>query len=169
MTVDLRTFVEHASRRIERIFERTQQVWPIYHIVDASGEETILPAPPTDKCLGIAIMKAYFAIHPTQPARVLLRNEPDPGREVSPRSENVGIGNAGDQGRGQNWANARNLVEPPAHLAGAVPGGDAPIETRTHALLTDWLHALIADRPQKMQRGVTRACGAVMPDLKHLP
>ena len=31
--------------------------------------------------------------------------------------------------------------------------------------LTDWLNALTADCPQKIQQGVTRACGAHMPDL----
>jgi hypothetical protein len=37
------------------------------------------------------------------------------------------------------------------------------------ARLTDWLHARTADCPQKNQPGVTRACGAVMPDLVGLP
>jgi hypothetical protein len=35
--------------------------------------------------------------------------------------------------------------------------------------LTDWLSERTADCPQKNQAGVTRACGAVMPDLVHLP
>jgi hypothetical protein len=35
----------------------------------------------------------------------------------------------------------------------------------TGARLTDWLHERTADCPQKNQAGVTRACGAVMPDL----
>jgi len=34
-----------------------------------------------------------------------------------------------------------------------------------HARLTDLLHELTRDCPQKNQRGVVRACGAVMPDL----
>jgi hypothetical protein len=34
--------------------------------------------------------------------------------------------------------------------------------------LTDWLHERTADCPQKHQAGVTRACGAVMPDLVEL-
>jgi hypothetical protein len=33
----------------------------------------------------------------------------------------------------------------------------------------DWLSARTADCPQKNQAGVTRACGAVMPDLVDLP
>jgi hypothetical protein len=35
--------------------------------------------------------------------------------------------------------------------------------------LTDWLSERTADSPQKNQAGVTRACGAVMPDLVDLP
>jgi hypothetical protein len=35
--------------------------------------------------------------------------------------------------------------------------------------LTDWLSEHTADCPQKNQAGVTRACGAVMPDLRNLP
>jgi hypothetical protein len=35
--------------------------------------------------------------------------------------------------------------------------------------LTDWLHERTADCPQKNQAGVTRSCGAVMPDLVDLP
>jgi hypothetical protein len=35
--------------------------------------------------------------------------------------------------------------------------------------LTDWLSERTADCPQKNQAGVTRACGAVMPDLVVLP
>jgi hypothetical protein len=35
--------------------------------------------------------------------------------------------------------------------------------------LTDWLHGLTTDCPQKTPSGPTRACGAIMPDLKDLP
>jgi hypothetical protein len=35
--------------------------------------------------------------------------------------------------------------------------------------LTDWLSERTADCPQKHQAGVTRACGAIMPDLRDLP
>ncbi len=34
--------------------------------------------------------------------------------------------------------------------------------------LTDWLSQLTADCPNKSQKGVTRACGAVMSDLSKL-
>jgi hypothetical protein len=37
-----------------------------------------------------------------------------------------------------------------------------------HARLTDWLSMLTADCPQTNQKGVTRARGAVMPDLRKL-
>jgi hypothetical protein len=37
------------------------------------------------------------------------------------------------------------------------------------ARLTEWLSERTADCPQKNQAGVTRACGAVMPDLVDLP
>jgi hypothetical protein len=36
------------------------------------------------------------------------------------------------------------------------------------ARLTDWLSLLTSDCPRKNQKGVTRACGAVMPDLSRL-
>jgi hypothetical protein len=42
-------------------------------------------------------------------------------------------------------------------------------ELGTAYRLTDWLHERTADCPQKNQVGVTRACGAVMPDLRNLP
>ena len=34
--------------------------------------------------------------------------------------------------------------------------------------LTDWLSMFTSDCPQKNQKGVARACGAVMPDLRNL-
>jgi hypothetical protein len=42
-------------------------------------------------------------------------------------------------------------------------------ERGPRAQLTDFLSELTADCPQKAERGVTRACGAVMPDLRNLP
>jgi hypothetical protein len=42
-------------------------------------------------------------------------------------------------------------------------------ELGPHARLTDWLHALTRDCPEKTYQGGTRACGAVMPDLRDLP
>ena len=45
-------------------------------------------------------------------ARVLLRYEPNPGREVASRSEGPGIGNARDQRCCQRRTDARNRVQP---------------------------------------------------------
>src|SRR5271168_687444 len=50
------------------------------------------------------------------PARVLLRYRPNPGREVTPRSECLWISNARDQSGGQRRTDAGDLVEPLAGL-----------------------------------------------------
>src|SRR5260221_1276645 len=44
------------------------------------------------------------------------------------RREGLGISNAGDQSSGQNWADARDLIEPFAHIMRSVPGHDLAIE-----------------------------------------
>src|SRR6266487_1454616 len=62
------------------------------------------------------------------PARVLLRHEPDPGREIPPRSESLRIRDAGDQSGGERRTNARALIEPPARLIGSVPGRNLTVE-----------------------------------------
>src|SRR6266480_4290514 len=62
------------------------------------------------------------------PARVLLRHEPDPRREIPTRSESLRISNAGDQSGGQRRTNARDLIEPLARLIGSVPGHDLAVE-----------------------------------------
>src|SRR4029077_19373598 len=46
------------------------------------------------------------------PARVLLRHEPDPGREVSSRSEGLGVGNARNQCRCERRTDAGDRVKP---------------------------------------------------------
>src|SRR5262249_37324073 len=61
-------------------------------------------------------------------ARVLLGPEPDPRREVPPRSEGPRITDAGNQGRGQRRTDAGDLIEPLARLIGSVPGHDPAIE-----------------------------------------
>src|SRR6516162_4667168 len=61
-------------------------------------------------------------------ARVLLRHEPDPGREVPTRSEGLRVGNTGDQSSGQCRADARDLIEPFARLIGSVPGHDLAVK-----------------------------------------
>src|SRR6516162_5474111 len=62
------------------------------------------------------------------PARALLRHEPDPGREISRRSERLRISDAGDQSSGQRRTDTRNLIEPPARLAGSVPSIDHTVK-----------------------------------------
>src|SRR5437016_1947145 len=62
------------------------------------------------------------------PTRVLLRHEPDPGREIPPRSESLRISDAGDQSRGEHRTNAGNLIQPLARLIGSVPGYDLTVK-----------------------------------------
>src|SRR6516164_3789339 len=50
------------------------------------------------------------------PARVLLWNKPNPRREVPPRSECFGIGNARDQSRGQRRTDPGDRIEPLARF-----------------------------------------------------
>jgi hypothetical protein len=45
------------------------------------------------------------------PARMLLRHQPNPGREIAPRSEGLWVGNGSDQSGRQYRTDARNLVE----------------------------------------------------------
>jgi hypothetical protein len=59
---------------------------------------------------------------------MLLRHEPDPGREIPTRSESLRISNAGDQSGGQHGTNARDLIEPLARLIGSVPSHDLAVE-----------------------------------------
>ena len=48
------------------------------------------------------------------PARVLLRHQPDPGREVPPGSKGLGIGNTCDKCCGQRRTDAGDRVQSPA-------------------------------------------------------
>src|SRR5918994_4926402 len=81
-------------------------------------------------------------------ARVLLRHEPDPGREIAPRSERLWISDASDQSGGQRRTDAGNVIKPLARLVGPVPGDDHTVE----------LQDLRLKRPQlSAERGETRA------------
>jgi len=62
------------------------------------------------------------------PARALPRHEPDLGREIPRRAERLRISDAGNQSRGQRRTNTRNLIEPPARLAGSVPSIDHTVK-----------------------------------------
>src|SRR5262249_19521899 len=62
------------------------------------------------------------------PARVLLWNKPNPRREVTPRSECFGIGNARDQSRGQRRTDPRGRIEPLCRFICPMPSHDAAVE-----------------------------------------
>src|SRR5262249_29029424 len=62
------------------------------------------------------------------PAGVLLRHEPDPGREVPPRSEGPGIGNTGDQRCCQRRTDTGDRIQPLARRVRSMPGNDASVE-----------------------------------------
>src|SRR5215467_4035495 len=59
---------------------------------------------------------------------MLLGNKPDPGRQIASRRECLPIANLCNQRCGNDWPNARNLLEPSACFAGAVPGMDALLD-----------------------------------------
>src|SRR5215831_19674187 len=61
-------------------------------------------------------------------ARMLLWHEPDPGREVTARSESLWISDGGNQGSCQCRTDAWDRIEPPARRVGAVPCHDAAVE-----------------------------------------
>src|SRR5258707_11168936 len=66
---------------------------------------------------------------------MLLRNEPNPGREVTSRSEGPGVSNTRDQGGRQHRTDPGNVMKALARLVGPVPGHDHPIEL--HNLLLE--------------------------------
>src|SRR6478735_991849 len=68
------------------------------------------------------------------PARMLQRHQPYPGREITPRSEGLWVGNSSDQSRGQHRTDARSFVEPPTRLIGSMPGVDHSVELQNLCL-----------------------------------
>src|SRR5262249_38912071 len=61
-------------------------------------------------------------------ARVLLRHEPDPGREIPTRSKSLRISNAGNQSGGQRGTHAGNLIQSLARLIGSMSGNNLAVE-----------------------------------------
>src|SRR5258708_40251582 len=59
---------------------------------------------------------------------MLLRNEPNPGREVTSRPEGPGVSNTGDQSGRQHRTDPGNVMKAFARLVGPVPGHDHPIK-----------------------------------------
>src|SRR6195256_235461 len=78
---------------------------------------------------------------------MLLRNEPNPGREVTSRSEGPGVSNTRNQSGRQHRTDPGNVMKALARLVGPVPGHDHSIELQDLLLEADQLSA---------ERGKTR-------------
>src|SRR5712671_5966855 len=72
---------------------------------------------------------------------MLLRNEPNPGREVTSRSEGPGVSNTRDQSGRQHRTDPGNVMKALARLIGPVPGHDHPIELQNLLLQAEQLSA----------------------------
>src|SRR4030088_646999 len=72
---------------------------------------------------------------------MLLRNEPNPGREVTSRSEGPGVSNTGNQRSRQHRTDPGNVMKALARLVGSVPGHDHPIELHNLLLEPEQLSA----------------------------
>src|SRR5258707_15489205 len=72
---------------------------------------------------------------------MLLRNEPNPGREVTSRPEGPGVSNTRDQSGRQHRTDPGNVMKALARLAGPVPGHDHPIELQDLLLEAEQLSA----------------------------
>ena len=89
------------------------------------------------------------------PARALPRHEPDLGREIPRRAERLRISDAGNQSRGQRRTNTRNLIEPPARLAGSVPSiAELGAECGRHARATSDTRLSLPDT-RRPARGIS--------------
>src|SRR5712675_312704 len=72
---------------------------------------------------------------------MLLRNEPNPGREVTSRSEGPGVSNTRDQSGRQYRTDPGNVMKALARLVGPVPGHDHPIKLQDLLLEAEQLSA----------------------------
>src|SRR5262245_30405316 len=63
-------------------------------------------------------------------AGVLLRHEPDPGREVPPRSKGRGVCYASNQSCCQRRPDAGDRIQPLAGRIRSMPGDDTPVELK---------------------------------------
>src|SRR5258708_26096351 len=72
---------------------------------------------------------------------MLLRNEPNPGREVTSRSEGPGVSNTRDQSGRQYRTDPGNVMKALARLVGPVPGDDHPIKLQDLLLEAEQLSA----------------------------
>src|SRR5258705_3945566 len=86
---------------------------------------------------------------------MLLRNEPNPGREVTSRSEGPGVSNARHQSSCQHRTDPGNVMKALARLVGPVPGHDHhPIKLRDLLLEAEQLRNRLHD-------GLLRVVGAL--------
>lgn len=60
---ELKSLVEFASKQAEKIFRKTGVLYPMYHAIDARGEHKILTSQAEDKDIGVAMVKAWFALN----------------------------------------------------------------------------------------------------------
>src|SRR3954470_14115261 len=110
---------------------------------------------------------------------MLFGNEPNPGREVTSRSESTGVSNTRDQGGCQHWTDSGNVMKTLARLVGPVPGHNHPIELQDLLLDTEQLstergkartgnlrHPLVVRVGNNMQqfRDALRPTAATMPN-----
>src|SRR5216683_6142636 len=72
---------------------------------------------------------------------MLLRNEPNPGREVTSRPEGPGVSNTRYQSSCQHRTDPGNVMKALARLAGPVPRHDHPIELQDLLLEAEQLSA----------------------------
>ena len=59
---------------------------------------------------------------------MLLGNQPDPGRQAATGRECFPITDLGDQGGGDDRADTRDFLEPPAFFTRSVPGMDVLLD-----------------------------------------
>src|SRR5258707_12454766 len=96
---------------------------------------------------------------------MLLRNEPNPGREVTSRSEGPGVSNTRDRSGRQYRTGPGNVMKALARLVGPGPGHDHPIKLQDLLLEAEQLspklgkaragnlrHSLVALIVNKMQQ-----------------
>src|SRR6266850_1470846 len=72
---------------------------------------------------------------------MLLRNEPNPGREVTSRSEGPGVSNTRDQSGRQYRTDPGNVMKALARLVGSMPSHDHPIKLQDLLLEAEQLIA----------------------------
>src|ERR1700716_360142 len=88
---------------------------------------------------------------------MLLRNEPNPGREVTSRSEGPGVSNTRDQSGRQHRTDPGNVMKALARLVGPVPGHDHPIKLQDLLLEAEQLSAGARQREMRRSKKIKAA------------